>query len=194
MTTPEEARPRWDQAARRWWSRLQDTREDGTPNRGRDRAALARLGRVSTPMQAIEEPAIFDLYGKFGFTRQAVDFKLSRVAVVASVLAHVKADARATERGFRPRVAAVLGQGERPPMSNVRFKRLLAARSDQDLLIQFRRAVALLGARNIDVGDLAASLLTWDDDRRRMRWAFDYYGAGFAAPNLEIAVSPDDED
>ena len=79
-------------------------------------------------------------------------------------------------------------------MSELRFKRLLAARSDQDILVQFRRAVALLGGRNIDVGDLAASLLTWEDDKRRMRWAFDYYGASFAAPKPETNVSRIDED
>lgn len=194
MTTSNAARPRRDQVARRWWSSLQDAREDGTPNRGRDRATLAKLRRASTPMQAIEEPAVFDLYGKLGFTRQEVDFKLSRVAVIAAVLAHVREDARPSESGFRLRVAAILGHSERPPMSDLRFKRLLAARSDQDLLVQFRRAVALVGARNIDVGDVAVSLLAWDDEKRRMRWAFDYYGAGFAAPKPEITISTDDED
>ena len=48
-------------------------------------------------------------------------------------------------------------------------------------MVAFRRAVALAGGRNINVGDVAASLLDWSD-RRRMRWAFDYYGAGIAAP------------
>jgi CRISPR system Cascade subunit CasB len=60
------------------------------------------------------------------------------------------------------------------------------------LLVAFRRAVALAGGRNIDVGDLAASLLDWSE-RRRMRWAFDYYGAGIAAPKQNDTASLDDE-
>ncbi len=45
-------------------------------------------------------------------------------------------------------------------MSPLRFKRLLAANEDQDLMAAFRRAVTLVGARNIDVGDVAASFST----------------------------------
>jgi CRISPR system Cascade subunit CasB len=80
-------------------------------------------------------------------------------------------------------------------MSPLRFKRLLDATSDQELLIGFRRAVALAGAKNISVGDIATSLLDWSE-RRRMRWAFDYYGAGIAAPKPAETVSTlvEDED
>jgi CRISPR system Cascade subunit CasB len=194
MTTKHDnPRPRWAQIARRWWVALQDSREDGTPNRGRDRAALARLRRAATPIEALEEPAVFDLYKKLEFGRADIDHRLSRVAVVAAVLAHVKEDTKPAEGGFRRRFAEVLGQGERPLMSGLRFKRLLAATEDQDLMIVFRRAVALAGAKNIDVGDVAASLLDWSD-RRRMRWAFDYYGAGIAAPKQTETASAADED
>jgi CRISPR system Cascade subunit CasB len=87
----------------------------------------------------------------------------------------------------------MLGQGERPPMSPLRFKRLLAATEDQDLMAAFRRAIRLAGAHNINVGDVAESILDWSE-RRRMRWAFDYYGAGIAAPTPSDTASTDDED
>jgi CRISPR system Cascade subunit CasB len=94
-----------------------------------------------------------------------------------------------SENGVRRRFAEMLGQGrERPLMRELRFKRLLAATEDQDLMISFRRAITLVGARNIDVGDVAASLLDWSD-RRRIRWAFDYYGAGIAAPEQDGTAS-----
>ena len=112
---------------------------------------------------------------------------------MAAVLAHIKEDTKPGEGGFRRRFAEVLGQGERPLMSGLRFKRLLAATEDQDLIIVFRRAVALAGAKNIDVGDVAASLLDWSE-RRRMRWAFDYYGAGIAAPKEKETASTENED
>jgi hypothetical protein len=50
----------------------------------------------------------------------------------------------------------------------------------------------LAGARNINVGDVAASILDWSE-RRRMRWAFDYYGAGIAAPTQTGTTSADNE-
>jgi CRISPR system Cascade subunit CasB len=193
MTAQDRTEVRPEQIARRWWDALQDVRRgDGTPNPTRDRASLAQLRRAATPLEAIEAPAVFDLYKRLGFGRADVERRLPRVAVVASVLAHVRKD---SAPGDQPRrFAEMLGQGgERPVMSPLRFKRLLAATEDRDLLIAFRRAVALVGGKNIDVGDIAASLLDWSD-RRRMRWAFDYYGAGFAAPKQDSTVSPDEED
>ena len=193
MNTKQDLQPRWDQVARRWWATIQGKQEDVAPRRGRDRAALARLRRVATPVEALEEPAVFDLYKKLGFGRTDIDRRLPRVAVVAAVLAHIKEDAMPAESGFRRRFAEMLGQGERPLMSELRFKRLLAAAEDNDLLTTFRRAVALAGGKNINVGDVAASLLDWSD-RRRMRWAFDYYGAGIAAPTQSQTASTENED
>lgn len=194
MSTEGTPAPKRDQVARRWWASLQDFRADGTPNRGRDRAALARLRRASTPTEAVDEPAVFELYKRLGFGEREVERRLPRVAALAAVLAHVRSDAASGESGFRRSFAEMLGHGEQPPMSPLRFKRLLSAKTDQDILVQFRRAVALAGARNIDVGDLAASLLAWDKDERRMRWAFDYHGAGFAAPDKTDPAPTADED
>jgi CRISPR system Cascade subunit CasB len=190
MTANQDDRQvRWDQVARRWWATIQGE-QDVASHRGRDRAALARLRRAGTPVEALEEPAVFDLYKKLGFSRSDIDRRLPRVAVVAAVLAHIKGDAAPAETGFRRRFAETLGQGERPLMSELRFKRLLSATDDRDLMTSFRRAVALAGGKNIDVGDLAASLLDWSD-RRRMRWAFDYYGAGIAAPKRDDTKDED---
>jgi CRISPR system Cascade subunit CasB len=170
----------WGHVARRWWAELQGADQNDGAHRGRDAAAVAHLRRASTPVDAVEEPAVLDLYKRLGFRRQDIDRWLSRVAVVAAVLAHIRSDASAGDGGYRRRFAEMLG-GEPSLMSPLRFKRLLAAATDQDLLTVFRRAVALAGSKNINVEDVAASLLDWSD-RRRMRWAFDYYGAGIAAP------------
>jgi CRISPR system Cascade subunit CasB len=78
-------------------------------------------------------------------------------------------------------------------MSPLRFRRLLAATADQDLLVAFRRAVAIAGGQHIDVGDVAASILDWSD-RRRIRWAFDYYGASFATPPIDNSDGVQEED
>jgi CRISPR system Cascade subunit CasB len=191
MTAPDQSEPRWDQVARRWWEMLQNNR-NGAPNPARNPAALARLRRAAMPIDALEEPTVFDLYKRLGFGRGEVDRRLPRVGAVAAVLAHIRTDAE-PGTGYRRRFAEMLGQGERPLMSPLRFKRLLEATEDQDLMVAFRRAVMLVGARNINVGDVAESILAWSE-RRRMRWAFDYYGAGMAAPKQDDTVSTDDED
>jgi CRISPR system Cascade subunit CasB len=192
MTTQSDPQMGWGQTARHWWGELQDTNKDGRQNRTRNPAALARLRRAAVPAEALEEPSVFDLYRRLGFARRDIEHWLTRVAVVAAVLAHIRSDASPTDNGYRRGFAEMLG-GENPIMSPLRFRRLLEATEDRDLLIVFRRAVALAGAKNINVGDVAASLLDWSD-RRRMRWAFDYYGAGVASPKLSDTTASDHED
>jgi CRISPR system Cascade subunit CasB len=191
MTTPDQSEPRWDQVARRWWEMLQNSR-NGTPNPARNPGALSRLRRATTPIDALEEPTVFEFYKKLGFGRGEVERRLPRVAAAAAVLAHIRTDAEPGS-GYQRRFAEMLGHGERPPMSPLRFKRMLVANEDQDIMVAFRRAVMLVGARNINVGDVAASILDWSE-RRRMRWAFDYYGAAIAAPKDNDTASTDDEE
>jgi CRISPR system Cascade subunit CasB len=191
MTSPDQSGPYWDNVARKWWEMLQNN-TNGIPNPDRNPLALARLRHAATPIDAIGEPTVFDLYNKLGFGRGEIDRRLPRVAAAATVLAHIRTDA-APRSDCRRRFAEMLGQGaKRPLMSRLRFNRLLAATEDQDLMAAFRRAIMLAGARNINVGDVAASILDWSE-RRRMQWAFDYYGAGIAAPTQNGTTSADDE-
>jgi CRISPR type I-E-associated protein CasB/Cse2 len=137
---------------------------------------------VTLPAEALEEPVVFDLYSRLGFWRGDVDQRLSRVGVVACVLAHVRSPTACNERR---RFAEVLGNGDPPLMSEIRFRRLLDAREDIELLTSFRRAVTLAEARNgsINVADVAVTLLDWSE-RRRTLCAFNYYNAGLTAPKL----------
>ena len=192
MIARSEPQMRWAPIARRWWAEVQGADQADDAHRGRDPAAVAHLRRASTPVEAIEEPTVFDLYKRLGFGQQHIDRWLSRVAVVASVLAHIRSDVSTTESGHRRRFAEMLG-GDPPLMSPLRFKRLLTAATDQDLLTAFRRAVALAGNKNVNVEDVAGSLLDWSD-RRRMHWAFDYYGAGIAAPRPAESAPVGDEE
>ncbi len=194
MTRHIDHHPGRAQTTRRWWAELQGADHNDLSHHAGNPAARARLRRASTPTAAIEEPAVFDLYKRLGFGRGDINRWLSRVSVVAAVLAHIRSDAPVTDSGHRRRFAEMLG-GNPPLMSPLRFKRLLAATSDQDLLIAFRRAVALAGSKNVNVEDVAASLLDWSD-RRRMQWAFDYYGASIAAPKPTetVSVTAEDED
>jgi CRISPR system Cascade subunit CasB len=145
-----------------WWHRLQPRPDGG----GGDRGALARLRRCATAADAAMEPATLDLARQVG----AGWLGLGRVAVAAAVLAHVREDVRGAS------AARQLGPGPTgTAMSWLRFRRLLQAGTEDELVTAFRRAVALAGGR-MNVPDLAGSLLNWNDERRR-RWVMEYHNA-----------------
>jgi CRISPR system Cascade subunit CasB len=152
-------------AAARWWRGLQPRPDGG----GGDRAALARLRRCATALDAASEQATLDLCRSLGFGFG----KLDRVAVAAAVLAHVRED-----RPGSPAARQLGGTGPDQAgaaMSWLRFRRLIQASTDDEQLAAFRRAAALAGGA-INVVDLADSLLDWDDKRRR-RWLYAYHDA-----------------
>ena len=166
-----------------WWTSLQPALERGY--RG-DTGALARLRRASL-IDAMTEESVVVLHRRLGLARR--DFP--RAALVACVLAHVR------EHEPRLKVARAAGppsNEENGVLSALRFRRLLTMRGEADCAIAFRRLAALLGGK-VNVKDLAESLLDWNDevkgDGRRTHWAFDYYGAGDAAPNDAPEASPD---
>jgi CRISPR system Cascade subunit CasB len=156
-----------------WWRSLQPDPSKGRPG---DAGALARLRRTRTPLAALTEPATIDLARKLGLGPSAGD-SLLRVGTLAAVLAAVREDKKNTRLGI------VLG-GENPVMSQLRLRSLLNARGETEILSAFRRVVALADGA-LPVKDLADTLLWWDSTSPRAprtRLAFDYYGAGSAAP------------
>lgn len=162
--------------ALQWWSRLKPD-----PGRKGDPGALAKLRRGGLQDAALE-PATADLYRRLkpflGGGR--FDDAYETAALVAAVLAHV----REHDNTNVARAAGATGD-KAARVSPLRFRKILAARGGPDCLIAFRRLVALLDKR-ANVGDLAVSLVEWNrdgaGDKRRTRWAFDYYNAGNVAP------------
>lgn len=173
-----------ESAARSWWHALQP---DPSGGRRGDRAALARLRRCTAPIDAMTEPAVFDLYRRMGFTAAEAALRLPWVAVVAMVLAHVRDDASDSPARSVGRQHWDDQSFDTAWMKPLRFQRLLAAREPEDVAREMRRLVAL-AERRINVGALAAAVLEWADpdrgDQLRARWAFDYHAAGDAAPGL----------
>lgn len=166
-----------------WWKALQPS-QDGK-FRG-DRAALAKLRRASSIMEAAAEPATAELFKKLGFERACRD--LPRAALIAAVLAHIRDDGK--EKLARAIGTPRGGEGTTALVSPLRLKRLIAAREPDDLLIAFRRAIAILG-HTANVKDVAKQLLLWTDDRTadsaRTLFTFDYHNAGAYAPGLKSA-------
>ena len=107
---------------------------------------------------------------------------MTRIALVAAVLTRVRSGGK---EGAAPTAARLGEKKDRSDeasrlMAEARFKHLIRAGSDAELLDHGRRIVALLG-RDAPVGHLGASLLLWGPSVVR-QWAFDYYGASDAAP------------
>lgn len=122
---------------------------------------------------------------------QGKEWRFTALALVAALAAQVKTiDDRQT-------FAAQLGQktGDTPVMSRLRFARLSAVKTPDELLRQLRRAISLLHG-SVNLLSLAEDIFRWcreQDDllnhRRRqqrpiefirIRWALDYYQAGDA--------------
>ena len=174
-------------AAAGWWASLQD---DADGRRGANRAVLARLRHCATVAQAMQEPSAIMLFNRVGATGPN---DLPIVALTAAVLAHVRADApgNTVARSVGP---VSVEQPETAVLKPLRFRRLLEASGLDERLTGFRRLAALAGGK-LPVADLAASLLDWNEDRRR-RWVYDYWNAGqpSAARTPAHAAAPLPED
>ena len=176
-------------AARKWWDSLRPYETSGGTRHPGDRAALARLRRCTTPMAAVAEPATIDLFGRLGFRNP--ERNLERVATLAILLANIRESPKGTiARALGPPPG---GKPEDAVLKPLRFKRLLGARSPDEILVAFRRAIRMLD-RKADVKNLARLILAWDQDgfgdRARVRFAFDYYNTGDFAPDAKPSIEP----
>ena len=164
--------------ALQWWQELRPQEAGDTAHRG-DPAALARLRRAATPVEALTEASAIRLARRLGITPDRPD-QLARIGAIAAVLAHVR-----THDDGGQKVARRLGpqkKDEPGVMSALRFQRLMAAETAEDLMRQMRNAVKLLQGK-ADVADIARSMFWWNE-ATRIRWIYDYHNAGDAAPEI----------
>lgn len=150
----------------KWWQGLTNNRAD-----------RARLRHVGSLMEATLEPATMRLARQLG--AQIED--LEEIALLASVLAHVRTDQPDLS------VARALGTPEaQPAYSPLRLQRLIKASKGPEQLTAFRRALAVL-KQTANVKDLSRSLLDWNNtsqsNRRRQQWLYDYYHTDNPARN-----------
>jgi CRISPR system Cascade subunit CasB len=159
------------------WAELTDG------NSGRARAEVAQLRRAVAPVDVLTHAATHRLHR--ALLSAGIDLRVQpqRLALLVMVLAHVKTSGRG--------LAQVLGQGDPPAYSTLRFDRLIRtdAQGDgaADLAQQLRRALAQV-KHEANVSTLARDLYWWSD-QTRARWCFDYYGAGEAAPDFSQETS-----
>jgi len=179
-------------AARRWWSSLGPIKLPDGRQRPGDRAALARLRRCSSVIEAAAEPAVGKLFRALEFDPKTDARHIGRVAVLAAVLAHVRKN---DERKISIAIGAPRGgEASEAVVKPNRFRALMAARTEDEILTLFRRVVAMLGD-TANVRDLARLILGWTDDeagdRARIDFAFAYHGAADFSPDSDDSSDTD---
>lgn len=138
-----------------WWAHNIGARDSAAA-----RGLAARLRRAG-PVAVLGEAAVHDLARALHLTDAVALIRL--VQVLAEVRDH----------SGQP-LAAVLGQGEPPALSTLRFQRLMRV-ADADLTDALRRAV-VMADRRCNVAALGTDLLHWSE-KTRSRWCFQYFGA-----------------
>ena len=143
-----------------------------------------RPGRVNVTA-FLSAPGAFLLANKLGLSEdksgENAVIKIERLAAVSSILAEIQ----------EPRPGAVgkaLGTSKENNKicSENRFVRLLNMQDPLQFLNEGKRIVRLLGNK-VDPGIFGADLYLWGT-KIRIKWAFDYYGAGAALPDQSAAI------
>ncbi len=174
MTAAEQAK-----AIMGWWRSNLQTDGHGAQT-GPARALAARLRRAVSPVEVLSEEAVFDLGKALGLTQESDALRLT---ILAATLAHVKQ--------HQPRrLANCLGAGDPPPLSQLRFQRILRAEAGPELAEFLRRALPMV-EHSCNVGQLGVDLLHWDE-KTRTRWCFDYFHS--MAPHTDAPSEPATED
>lgn len=146
----------------KWWAELAD-----------DKGGRAELKRAADVTRVVMSPAYQRLHRmlcKVLPDGQVPAHKEDRLAIAAALLAHVKDD---DSGASLPVLMSKREQeGDRPPVSPLRFRRLLETTDVEDLFVSLRRVLPLLSHR-ANVVALANDVVNWGDLTRK-RWAYAY--------------------
>ncbi|MDP2906151.1 MAG: type I-E CRISPR-associated protein Cse2/CasB [Candidatus Omnitrophota bacterium] len=138
----------WD-----WWEKLE-----------KNRGGRAELRRAHT----VTEVAFIEVYHRL---YQQMEFSdKEALALVAGICAHVKANGAGK---FAEQMAKGDKPDDKPKVSELRFRRLLAITDCDELYHAMVRIVRLLGGE-VNVCDLAKTVYWWNENTKK-QLAYDYY-------------------
>jgi CRISPR system Cascade subunit CasB len=135
-----------------WWKSLEN-----------DRGGRAQLRRAANATEVVFSPAYHRLYNEVS----SVDVDKEALALVAGVCAHVKNNDDSMP--FTRQMA----EGDKPKVSGLRFRRLLAINDRGELYHAMIRIIGLLGG-TVSIRDLAKTIYWWNEKTKK-RLAYDYY-------------------
>lgn len=142
-----------------WWEGLED-----------DRASRAILRRCPT----LDEITLSPPYQRFyrymlacNWPADAAPWRNDKLAAIAGLLAHIKTD---DVQRLSVRMSEV--SGDKPLVSELRFRDLLKVDTTDDLFVSLRRILPLV-AYQTDIYQLANDVYWWNDDTKK-QWAYSY--------------------
>lgn len=144
----------------RWWEELDNNRGSRAElRRAHDLTAIALTGAYQHLFRALLA------FGWPGDDKPENNWRNERLVAIAGLLAHVKVH---DERSL----PVIMSEGECPPFSELRFRRLLDSSSLDEVFSSLRRALPLI-AYHANPLELANDLLFWGDSVKK-RWAYTY--------------------
>ncbi len=152
---------------REWWQELED-------NKG-ERAALRRAGSLTEVVYCSIYHSLLRTLREEGYTVH--ETRLPKLAAIAGLAARI--DDTPGELGAQ---MGILKTGDKPVISELRMRRVLACDDLEELYTLLRRALSIIGG-NASLSGIAATIWDWEplaekkpyDSRRQM--AYDYYKA-----------------
>jgi len=153
---------------RNWWHKLED-------NKG-ERAALKRADSLTEVVFCPAYHRLLITLRDAGYLMQ--ESRYSKLAAIAGLVARIKEDIP----GALGSQMGALKPGDKPSVSELRMRRLLACDDLEELYMLLRRSLGILGG-NASIAGVAAVVWHWEpiaekkqqDSRRQM--AYDYYAA-----------------
>ncbi len=145
-------------AIKKWWEAL-----SGSPG---DRAGLRRAKNCT---EVAMQPAYYWLLNHLLSLKEKEKFyfREENLACLAGLLSHVK---HFEAGSFAARMNTPRSS---PPVSDLRFRRILRVENLDDLYIMMIRFIRMMDAK-ANIYDLARSILYWND-RTKKEWASQYY-------------------
>lgn len=142
-----------------WWQGLEE-----------DRASRAMLRRCSILDEVTLSPAYQRFYRYMlacSWPADAANWQNDKLAAIVGLLAHVKTD-------DTQRLSLKMSEqnGDKPLVSELRFRDLLKVDGTDDLFISLRRALPLVG-HQASIHQLARDVYWWNDDTKK-QWAYSY--------------------
>ena len=140
-----------------WWEKLDD-----------DRGGRAILRRAASLTQVALKAPYQRLFQQLRTVADIHERDYQRIAAIVGLLAHVKAN----ESRPIPLAMSTCETGARPPVSELRFLRLLDSPDMETFFMGLRRVLPLMNDR-VDVLALANDVFFWGDGVKK-QWAYDY--------------------